>query len=386
MLFWHYVWLLVMLDDNTVVLIHCKSYKRQETSEAVNSLFEHFGTFDSFIGKGKKVFIKPNILRNTSPETAITTHPEIIYQVAKTAVDNGCIVKCGDSPNFITIPRMVKAIYKTTGIAQSIEEAGGEMAVSASAVIVEGGNYLRTFKMLKSIYESDITINIAKAKTHAFTGYTGAVKNLFGVIPGPVKGEMHYKFPNASTFANAMIDICEGVKAKLHIIDSVIAMEGPGPSSGYPKALGIIAAGTNPYALDEVMVKIMGLDINTIPQIKEARDRDLTKPIDEINIIGMDLKDAVSKIPFKGAAPKSDPVQFLFQKFLPDKIYIRTKKKPIIQKSCIGCGICAKACPTATIEIIDRKAVIYYKECIKCYCCQELCPEKSITLGRVRKR
>ncbi len=51
--------------------------------------------------------------------------------------------------------------------------------------------------MLKEIRESNFVINVAKAKTHAFAGYTGAVKNLFGVIPGPIKGEMHLKYASA---------------------------------------------------------------------------------------------------------------------------------------------------------------------------------------------
>ncbi len=61
---------------------------------------------------------------------------------------------------------------------------------------------------------------------HSFTGYTGCVKNLFGVIPGPTKGEMHFKYKLPTKFTGAMMDICNGVSADLHMVDAVIGMGG----------------------------------------------------------------------------------------------------------------------------------------------------------------
>lgn len=49
---------------------------------------------------------------------------------------------------------------------------------------------------------------------------------------------------------------------------------------------------------------------------------------------------------------------------------------------CIGCGICAKNCPTEAIEIKDKLAVIDYDKCINCGICAEKCPTKAIEFNK----
>jgi len=367
------------LNDDQVIVVKCKSYDRDEVSKAYDTIFSYFANDEI---KGKSVYIKPNILKGDKPERASTTNPEIIYPVAKYLKSLDCNVSCGDSPNFITIKKMIDSIYSATGIAKVVEEAGCKMDNSSRGTTVEGGKYLSEFKMLTNVLNSDVVINIAKAKTHSFTGYTGTVKNLFGVIPGPVKGELHLSNASAKDFSNCMIDICETVNADFHIVDGVIGMEGPGPSSGTPKRMGVLVAGKNPYAVDEVVVELMGINKANVEQIKLARDRNLTKPIDEIEILGADLEELKSKyVPFKDAVISVASYWKVLRFLLPNKFIMRLKKKPFVQKECIACGICAEACPPNAIKIKDI-AEINYQKCIKCYCCQELCPAKAIVIGK----
>ena len=367
------------LDNNEVLVVPCKSYDRDEVATAFDKVFEYFN--DDEI-KGKSVYIKPNILKGDKPALASTTNPEVIYPVAKHLNALGCDVLCGDSPNFITVKKLIDSIYSSTGISRAIEEAGGKMDNSSKGTSVTGGKYLPEFKMLTNVLEADIVINMAKAKTHSFTGYTGAVKNLFGVIPGPIKGEMHLSNPNARAFSNVMIDICETVAADLHIIDGIIGMEGPGPSSGTPKKMGVIIAGKNPYAVDEVAVELMGLNKENIEQINLARERGLTKPINQIKIIGADITEIKKGyVPFKNAVVSVASYWKVLAFLLPNSLYTRLKKKPYIQSNCVGCGVCEEACPPKAIKIKDI-ARINYNKCIKCYCCQELCPAKAIIIGK----
>ena len=56
-----------------------------------------------------------------------------------------------------------------------------------------------------------------------------------------------------------------------------------------------------------------------------------------------------------------------------------TNKLKIDADKCVGCGICAKGCPTQNIKIADGKAVAN-DQCTMCYRCVSYCPKQAITL------
>ena len=51
--------------------------------------------------------------------------------------------------------------------------------------------------------DADAVINCCKLKTHGMMGMTCAVKNMYGMVPGSVKSEYHYRYSDPLDFAPA---------------------------------------------------------------------------------------------------------------------------------------------------------------------------------------
>ena len=51
-----------------------------------------------------------------------------------------------------------------------------------------------------------------------------------------------------------------------------------------------------------------------------------------------------------------------------------------VTDACIGCGICEKVCPFASIRVEEGKAVHIPGNCQTCLACAHACPQKAITL------
>ncbi len=63
------------------------------------------------------------------------------------------------------------------------------------------------------ILRADGVINLAKFKTHMFMIFTGATKNLFGVIPGLNKVGYHARLADPLRFADMLLDVAGFVQS-----------------------------------------------------------------------------------------------------------------------------------------------------------------------------
>lgn len=59
-------------------------------------------------------------------------------------------------------------------------------------------------------------------------------------------------------------------------------------------------------------------------------------------------------------------------------------KKISADASCVGCGVCAKACPVGNIEMIDGKPV-WKDGCESCFACIHRCPKKAVGFRRMNR-
>jgi uncharacterized protein (DUF362 family)/Pyruvate/2-oxoacid:ferredoxin oxidoreductase delta subunit len=376
-----------MVEENImeeVIIKRCGSYDYKEVETAVFSSMEHCSVLKTKEKKTGKALIKVNLLKKNVPEDAVTTHPAVVEAAVRYLQKFGWNVIIGDSPGGPFYKKRLEEIYKASGMAKVAEATGCELNYDVTSVEVknEKAEKLKSMEIIRVVTEVDLIVSIAKFKTHCMMLYTGAVKNLFGVIPGLTKAEYHFKMHTTENFADHLIDICEYIRPDFTMIDAIEGMEGNGPSSGTRRHVGLLLSAENPYVLDTVGTHIMGMDPLTVPTVQAARRRGLFNgELTDIKIAGNDVE-TIPVVPFKRPASIK---QSLISGIVPHKVeefFIKAlRPKPIFHHAkCISCGDCMRECPAKIIEMKNGKPVADLKKCISCFCCHELCPAKAIDI------
>ena len=362
-----------------VTIRKCKNYQPEEVRTAVAAAIADLGGWEPYISPGETVLLKVNLVMSKGPDAAATTHPAFVAELARQLKDYGCRVIIGDSPGGAFNAALLRRNYRVIGMQKAAEESGAELSYNTGTreVACPAGKMLKSLTLTAMSGEADKVISVCKLKTHSMMTYTGAMKNMFGTVPGTVKAEYHVRMPKMADFADALVDICQAAAPVLSFMDAIIGMEGNGPTGGTPRKIGAVLASANPYELDLVAADLVGLGERQVPTIKAAADRGLAPR-------------AAAQVKVMGDGPE----EFRVSDFrLPDHIHSDLSQggflpkfgmkwlRPKVQfdpKRCVGCGDCAANCPAKVITMKDRRPTVDYKECIRCFCCQELCPQNAV--------
>jgi uncharacterized protein (DUF362 family) len=226
---------------NKVHITECPDYEYEKVEQAVTACFEAMPEMKEKLFKGARVLVKTNLVMRKSPEEAVTTHPIVIEAIVRYLQCLGCIPIIGDSPGGPFNEWNLKGVYKAAGMIAVAEKTACEINYDTSVIEVqnERAKLLKSMQIIKIAHDVDFVISAAKLKTHGMMTYTGAVKNLFGVIPGILKADYHLKMNNTANFAEHLVDICEYINPVFSIIDAIEGMEGDGPTAGVKKHVGI---------------------------------------------------------------------------------------------------------------------------------------------------
>ena len=376
--------------SRTVAVSACEAYDEEQISHILRSHFEAIGYNRTFF-EGKKVVIKPNLVMKKSPDAAATTHPAVLCALLLILQEYGVTPVIAESPGGIYNKQRLESIYRVCGIADAAARYGAVLNFDTSVAQMSNpnGKKVKMFRVIEPVAEADILIDLCKLKSHSLTKMSAAVKNLFGVIPGIEKFEMHATFPDYGDFSAMLCDLCEMLcreKTVIAVTDAVIGMEGNGPTAGNPRKIGAILTSSNPFASDLACERLLGFE-GTVPLVKEAFTRGLCpENADTLEILGAALADlAVPDFKEPDSAKKKSVSALSF--FSRGKIGRFFMPRPVVMRGlCRSCGECVASCPKHTIEFVQkggtRVAHIRHASCIRCYCCQELCPFGAI---RVKK-
>lgn len=382
------------LDKNAPVAVAgCGSYGADEVREALSRAFDAIGVKESL--SGKKVVIKPNFVAKRTPDEAATVHPAVLAAVADVLHERGADdIVLAESPGGVYSQARLRAIYASTG-AEDVAEAHGitlNYDCGYREVSSQDGKVCRLYDIIDPILDADVIVDVSKLKTHALTGMSAAVKNMFGAIPGIVKFEMHSRYPDYGDFAEMLVDLCEllcGRAEFVSVTDGIVGMEGNGPTAGKPKHLGALLVSRNPFASDAVAAALIGRDGEIGTVVRSAargycsakadgcRIVELGASVGEMSKSGFELPDSADK----------NMIEVMRTAF-GGRIYKLFAPYPVVDaKRCVGCGVCASSCPRKTIKMTKTKSGKHVPEilrdgCIRCFCCQELCPHGAVKIKK----
>jgi len=370
--------------QSTVVLKYCPDYTA-DVEQLLREGLTEWGGMSTFVKPGQKVLLKVNLLMKKRPEEAVTTHPSVVEAVVHLVQEVGGIPIIGDSPGGPYTVSALQAMYTRSGLREVAERTGAILNEDVGQTTIQNpeGKLAKSLTVTNCVLDADVVIPLSKLKTHGMMTFTGAVKVLFGVIPGLLKAEYHLKMFKVHDFADLLVDIATWVRPTLSIMDGVVGMEGDGPSAGIPRNIGALILSTDPFALDVVAADLIGLKPEKVPTIMAARARDLTSRLDELQLKG----DSRSLWRIQGfAIPKAVSTNFLDMVPLPSNVKTfmlnRVRPRPIFEHAtCVGCSDCVNNCPSKAITMNEnQRPIVDLEGCIRCFCCQELCPQQAVKL------
>jgi uncharacterized protein (DUF362 family) len=226
------------------------------------------GGMARFVKAGQRVVVKPNIAWDKPPEIPANTNPELVA-----AVVNHC--RQAGAARVIVFDHTChnwEKTYVTSGIADAVKAAGGEMVAGNLEefyrdVSIDKGKSLKSTKVHREYLDADVCINMPVLKHHGGAKLSLAMKNLMGVV-------WERRTYHDSGLDQCIADFCLGPKLPaLNIIDAYRILRKNGPQ-GKSVDDGEIAKyqilGTDIVAVDAAAVKLFGAEVASIGHVRIA--------------------------------------------------------------------------------------------------------------------
>jgi len=236
--------------------------------------------------------IKPNICADVVKTWFAVTDVKVVEALINLVLneDRNLSIKIVESDSE---SKFADAAFEKFGY-KSLEEKMGKLGFDVSLVNLShspafpvklDGLYFKNPELPNLITGSKCFVSIAIAKTHYLTSITGAMKNLFGLLPRKDQSFYHANI-NA-----VIVDLNRLVRPDLSIVDARVGIEGwEGPKT---RRLNTFILGRKPVCVDATMARIMGFKPEKIRHLVEAEKHGLGSL--NPKILGKSLKSTIVK-------------------------------------------------------------------------------------------
>lgn len=252
---------------NSVALVKCKS----SVSKALQEGLEHIGGFGVL---DSPVLIKPNICTISDDTGYSVTRVEVVKALIEllTQTDEDLSIKIveSDSQSKFAEEAFEKFGYKK--LCDDMDDLGFDvrtidLSKDPLMKLQFVGDYFENPELPDTVLNAGYFISVAVPKTHYLSFVTGALKNLFGILPRKDQAYYHSKIDEV------IVDLARIIRPNLCIIDARIGVEGwNGPKT---RKLDAYIVGHGAVSVDATMARIMGFEPEQIRHIMDSYDYDL---------------------------------------------------------------------------------------------------------------
>ncbi len=241
-----------------------------------------YGGMGTFVRKGQRVLVKPNIAFALEPERGATTHPALVGRIVEQCLRAGAKEVWVFDHSTESGPRC----YQVSGIEAAAKAAGAKVApadVEAPYQRVKiPGKSLTEGKVHELLLEADVFINVPVLKHHVSTGVTIGLKNLMGVV-------WNRQYWHGNDLEQCIADMAAYRKPDLTVVDAYRVMTSLGPRGYDDSDVEVRKAqilSTDPVAADAAAARLLGTDPQSITHIRKAAQAGLGR----IDLQGLDIR------------------------------------------------------------------------------------------------
>ena len=249
-----------MLDS--VALVKYKGDIGESLKEAIEAA-GGFGVLKS------PLIIKPNICAGVDATGVANTNVEMVEALMKLVLkeDKSLSIRIVESDSESKFADEAFDKFGYRDLEERWRDLGFDVALinlsrSPTVKVRLDGLYFKDPELPKVLTESGYFVSVAVAKTHPLTLVTGALKNLFGLLP---RKDQSFYHPSIN---EVIVDLNRFIRPDLCIVDAIEGLEGV--ISGRPRRVDAVIVGKRPVSVDATMARVMGFEPERIRHLVEA--------------------------------------------------------------------------------------------------------------------
>lgn len=243
-----------------------------------DSAINAYGGMQTFVPRGSRVVIKPNIGWDLPPERGGNTHPRLVGRIVEHCFEAGA----AQVTVFDHTCDNWRQCYQNSGIRKAVEDAGGTMVSADSKsyyreVDIPQGRRLTSALVHKAMLDADVFFNVPVLKDHSSALITASMKNLMGVV-------WDRRYWHRNDLHQCIADFSSYRRPDLTIVDAYNVMKRNGPrgvSTDDVVNMKAQVLSTDFVAADAAAARLYGAEPADVRHIRLAA---------EMNLGRMDLK------------------------------------------------------------------------------------------------